>query len=67
MKIGLFIHLPIFPRLLRLAKQGKVILLPHMGSATLEGRVDMGEKVIINIKTFLDGHAPPDRVHPAMF
>ena len=38
--------------------------LPHMGSATIEGRVDMGEKVIINIKTFLDGHAPPDRVHP---
>jgi glyoxylate reductase len=38
-----------------------------MCSTTLEGRVDMGEKVIINIKTFLDGHAPPDRVHPAMF
>ena len=35
-----------------------------MGSATIEGRIDMGEKVIINIKTFLDGHAPPDRVHP---
>ena len=46
---------------------GKVTLLPHMGSATIEGRIDMGEKVIINIKTFLDGHAPPDRVHPAMF
>jgi glyoxylate reductase len=45
----------------------RVVALPHMGSATIEGRVDMGEKVIINIKTFLDGHSPPDRVHPAMF
>ncbi|MFO1170491.1 MAG: D-glycerate dehydrogenase [Hyphomicrobiaceae bacterium] len=44
-----------------------VIVLPHLGSATLEGRIDMGEKVIVNIKTFMDGHAPPDRVHPAMF
>ena len=44
-----------------------VVLLPHMGSATIEGRIDMGEKVIINIKTFLDGHKPPDRVHAAMF
>jgi glyoxylate reductase len=43
-----------------------VVLLPHMGSATLEGRLDMGEKVIINIKTFIDGHKPPDRVIPAM-
>jgi len=43
-----------------------VILLPHMGSATVEGRVEMGEKVIINIKTFADGHRPPDRVIPAM-
>jgi glyoxylate reductase len=43
-----------------------VVLLPHMGSATLEGRIDMGEKVIINIKTFIDGHRPPDRVIPAM-
>jgi glyoxylate reductase len=51
----------------KLVKSAKVVVLPHMGSATLEGRVDMGEKVIINIKTFLDGHAPPDRVHPAMF
>lgn len=42
-----------------------VILLPHMGSATVEGRVEMGEKVIINIKTFADGHRPPDRVIPA--
>ncbi len=43
-----------------------VVLLPHMGSATLEGRIDIGEKVIINIKTFIDGHKPPDRVIPAM-
>ncbi len=45
----------------------RVIVLPHMSSATIESRVDMGEKVIINIKTFLDGHNPPDRVHAAMF
>ncbi|RUU42323.1 D-glycerate dehydrogenase, partial [Mesorhizobium sp. M6A.T.Ca.TU.002.02.2.1] len=41
-----------------------VVLLPHMGSATLEGRIDMGEKVIINIRAFFDGHRPPDRVLP---
>jgi glyoxylate reductase len=51
----------------KLKKLTNVVLLPHMGSATIEGRIDMGEKVIINIKTFLDGHLPPDRVHPAMF
>ena len=51
----------------KLIMSPRVVALPHMGSATMEGRVDMGEKVIINIKTFLDGHAPPDRVHPAMF
>ncbi len=50
------------PKLVRLAKAGKVTLLPHMGSATIEGRVEMGEKVIINIRTFLDNHKPPDRV-----
>jgi glyoxylate reductase len=54
------------PRLLKLARLGKVVLLPHMSSATIEGRIDMGEKVIINIKTFLDGHKPPDRVLPSM-
>ncbi len=54
------------PKLVRLAKTGKVTLLPHMGSATIEGRVEMGEKVIINIKTFLDNHKPPDRVLPGM-
>ena len=54
------------PKLLRLACAGKVVLLPHMGSATVEGRVDMGTKVIINIQTFMDGHRPPDRVLPSM-
>src|ERR1700748_1532779 len=54
------------PKLGRLAKAGKVTLLPHMGSATIEGRVEMGEKVIINIRTFLDNHKPPDRVLPSM-
>ncbi|MEM9145989.1 MAG: D-glycerate dehydrogenase [Pseudomonadota bacterium] len=43
-----------------------VVLLPHMGSATQEGRLEMGEKVIINIKTFVDGHRPPDQVLPSM-
>ena len=51
----------------RLVASDRVVALPHMGSATIEGRVDMGEKVIINIKTYLDGHAPPDKVYPAMF
>ncbi len=51
----------------KLLKLDNVVLLPHMGSATIEGRIDMGEKVIINIKTFVDGHSPPDRVLEAMF
>ena len=50
----------------RLRELPNVVLLPHMGSATVEGRIEMGEKVIINIKTFADGHKPPDRVIPAM-
>ena len=50
----------------RLQDLPNVMLLPHMGSATLEGRVEMGEKVIINIKTFTDGHRPPDLVLPSM-
>src|ERR1700684_3564779 len=54
------------PKLVRLAKAGKVALLPHMGSATIEGRVEMGEKVIINMRAFLDNHKPPDRVLPSM-
>lgn len=51
------------PKLLKLPN---VVLLPHMSSATVEGRIDMGEKVIVNIRTFLDGHRPPDRVIPSM-
>ena len=50
----------------RLRELPNVVLLPHMGLATLEGRIEMGEKVIINIKTFEDGHRPPDLVVPAM-
>ena len=50
----------------RLRALENVVLLPHMGSATLEGRIEMGEKVIINIKTFDDGHRPPDQVVPSM-
>ena len=46
----------------RLKKLENVVLLPHIGSATIEGRVAMGEKVIINIKTVADGHTPPDLV-----
>ena len=65
--LDVFEHEPaVNPRLVKLARAGKVVLLPHMGSATIEGRVDMGEKVIINIKTFMDGHKPPDRVLPSM-
>ncbi len=51
------------PRLLKLPN---VVLLPHMASATAEARADMGDKVIINIKAFQDGHRPPDRVLPSM-
>ncbi|MHA6684995.1 2-hydroxyacid dehydrogenase [Mesorhizobium sp. A556] len=51
-------------KLLKLATKGKMVLLPHMSSATIEGRIDMGEKVIINIRAFVDGHRPPDRVLP---
>ncbi|KQU54523.1 D-glycerate dehydrogenase [Bosea sp. Leaf344] len=54
------------PRLLKLARNHRIVVLPHMGSATHEGRADMGEKVIVNIKTFMDGHKPPDRVLPSM-
>jgi glyoxylate reductase len=65
--LDVFEHEPaVNPRLLKLARAGKVVLLPHLGSATLEGRIDMGEKVIVNIKTFMDGHKPPDRVLPSM-
>jgi glyoxylate reductase len=65
--LDVFEHEPaISPRMLKLARQHRVVVLPHMGSATIEGRVDMGEKVIVNIKTFMDGHRPPDRVLPSM-
>jgi glyoxylate reductase len=65
--LDVFEHEPaVSPKLVKLAKTGRVVLLPHLGSATIEGRVDMGEKVIINIKTFMDGHRPPDRVLPSM-
>src|SRR5213080_5163082 len=65
--LDVFEHEPaINPKLVKLARTGRVVLLPHMGSATVEGRIDMGEKVIVNIKTFLDGHRPPDRVLPSM-
>ncbi|MGH6763282.1 MAG: 2-hydroxyacid dehydrogenase [Phyllobacterium sp.] len=63
--LDVFEHEPaVNPELVKLAEQGKVVLLPHMGSATIEGRMDMGEKVIINIRAFYDGHRPPDRVLP---
>jgi glyoxylate reductase len=51
---------------LRMRALDNVVLLPHMGSATIEGRIAMGERVIINIKTFADGHRPPDRVLGSM-
>jgi glyoxylate reductase len=51
------------PKLLKLPN---VVCLPHMSSATIEGRIEMGEKVIINIRSWMDGHKPPDRVIPSM-
>jgi glyoxylate reductase len=62
--LDVFEHEPtINPHLLKLPN---VVLLPHMSSATVEARIEMGEKVMINIRTFLDGHKPPDRVIPSM-
>ena len=62
--LDVYEHEPaINPQLLKLPN---VVLLPHMSSATIEGRVDMGEKVIVNIRTWMDGHKPPDRVIPSM-
>ena len=55
---------PLIPEKLRHLKN--TVLLPHIGSATIEGRQDMGQKVIINIQTFIDGHTPPDRILEAM-
>jgi glyoxylate reductase len=64
--LDVFEHEPrVNARLLKLHEQGRALLLPHMGSSTLERRIEMGEKVIINVKTFTDGHRPPDRVLPA--
>jgi len=63
--LDVFEHEPaVNPKLVKLANAGKVVILPHMGSATIEGRIDMGEKVIINIRALFDGHRPPDRVLP---
>lgn len=63
--LDVFEHEPaVNKKLVKLARAGKVVILPHMGSATIEGRIDMGEKVIINIRTYFDGHRPPDRVLP---
>ena len=62
--LDVFEHAPaVDPRMRAL---DNVVLLPHMGSATIEGRIAMGERVIINIKTFADGHRPPDRVLGSM-
>ena len=49
-----------------LVNMSNVVMLPHMGSATIEGRIEMGEKVLLNVKTFADGHRPPDQVVPSM-
>ena len=62
-RLGRRVAVAVNPRPLKVKK---AMLLPHMGSATIEGRIDMGEKVIINIKTWVDGHNPPDRVLPSM-
>ena len=60
--LDVFEHEPaVNPKLLA---RNNVILLPHMASATIEGRINTGEKVIINIRAFVDGHPPPDRVLP---
>lgn len=52
------------PRLLGLAEANRVVLTGHMASATLEARIEMGETVIVNIRTFMDGHQPPHRILP---
>lgn len=46
----------------KLLELDNVVLIPHMGSATFEARQATGEKVLINVKTFADGHRPPDRI-----
>lgn len=63
--LDVFEHEPALnPKLIELAARGKAVILPHMGSATIEGRLEMGDRVIINIRTLFDGHRPPDRVLP---
>ena len=63
--LDVFEHEPaVRPDFIDLARSGKIVILPHMGSATIEGRMEMGERVIINIRTVMDGHRPPDRVLP---
>ena len=63
--LDVFEHEPaVRPELLELTRKGKAVILPHMGSATIEGRLEMGDRVIINIRTLFDGHRPPDRVLP---
>ena len=63
--LDVFEHEPaVSPELMKLVEQGKAVILPHMGSATKEGRLEMGDRVIINIRTLVDGHRPPDRVLP---
>ena len=63
--LDVFEHEPaVNPKLVKLAARARSCILPHMGSATIEGRIDMGEKVIINIRAHVDGHRPPDRVLP---
>ena len=52
------------PRLLALADANKVVMTAHMASATIEARIEKGETVIVNIRTFMDGHQPPQRVLP---
>jgi glyoxylate reductase len=62
--LDVYANEPHIPDTLRALKN--VVLLPHIGSATIEGRLEMGDKVIINVQTFWDGHSPPDRVIEAM-
>lgn len=58
--LDVFTHEPaVDPRLLAL---DNVVLLPHMGSATYEGRAETGERVIANIRHWADGHRPRDQV-----
>lgn len=65
--LDVFEHEPsVDARLCKLAEKGSVVLLPHMSSATIEGRIEMGEKVIINIRMVASGDRPPDRVLPSM-